>query len=69
MEIFRQLMRLYLIQNYLTEEIFIELYEEIVSSNSINNPIVIHSENESIFKSRSLLNFLSSKKVKGLIFT
>ena len=32
-------------KNYLTEEIFIELYEEIFLNNSINNPMVIYYNN------------------------
>lgn len=51
-------------KNHLTEEILIELYEEIFSNNALNNPIIIHSDNEPIFKSQSLLDFLSSKQVK-----
>ena len=51
-------------KNYLTEEILIELYEEIFSNNSINNPIVIHSDNEPTFSSQLLLDFLFSKRVK-----
>ena len=51
-------------KNYLTEEILMELYEEIFLNNSTNNPIVIHSDNQPIFNSQPLLDFLSSKKVK-----
>ena len=32
-------------KNYLTEEILIELYEEIFSNNSINNTMVIYYDN------------------------
>lgn len=48
----------------LTEEIIIEFYEEIFLKNSIDNPIVIHSDNEPTFKSQTLLDFLSSKNIK-----
>lgn len=51
-------------KNHLTEEILIELYEEIFSNNALSNPIIIHSDNEPIFKSQSLLDFLSSKQVE-----
>lgn len=40
------------------------MYEEIFSNNSVNNPIVIHSDNDPTFSSQSLLDFLSSKRVK-----
>lgn len=51
-------------KNPLNEEILIELYEEIFLKNSIDNPIVIHSDNEPTFKSQTLLDFLSSKNIK-----
>lgn len=40
------------------------MYEEIFSNNALSNPIIIHSDNEPIFKSQSLLDFLSSKQVE-----
>jgi transposase InsO family protein len=51
-------------KNHLTEEILIELYKEIFSNNALNNPIMIHSDNDPIFKSQSLLDFLYSKQVE-----
>jgi transposase InsO family protein len=50
--------------NYLNEEILIELYEEIFSQNSTNNPIIIHSDNEPVFSSQTVLDLLSSKEIK-----
>lgn len=51
-------------RNSLNEDIILELYKQIFAQNPINNPIVIHSDNEPVFSSQILLDFLSSKEIK-----
>lgn len=48
----------------LNEDILIELYDQIFKHYKNNNPIIIHSDNEPVFSSNNLVEFLASKKIK-----
>ena len=51
-------------QNYLNDDIVIELYHQILKDYKINNPIVRNSERGAAFSSDKVLDFLKTKEVE-----
>lgn len=50
--------------NFLNEDVLIELYDKLFSQNKENNPTIIHSDNEPIFSSKLIIYFLSNRNIK-----
>jgi len=51
-------------KNFLNEDILIELYNKLFSQNKGNNPTIIHPDNEPIFSSKLIVDFLSNRNIK-----
>lgn len=51
-------------QNNLNEDIIIELYKTIFNQYGENNPIILHSDNDPIFKSDNILQFLANRGIE-----
>jgi integrase len=51
-------------KNNLNEDIIIELYNKIFSQYNENNPVMVHSDNDPIFKSDNILELFANRGIK-----
>ena len=60
----RAIIRFIIYKNNLNEDILIELYNQIFYQYSENNPIIVHSDNEPIFKSDNILELIADRGIE-----